>query len=609
MNKDAVKSEISLASPLSPSALFQFLSAQQGESGLKIREPFTKPVLKVRPKSQPISDEQRKAWAFHLGEMHQRQVGSAEAEKARASIDSLMKKEALKASVRTFMEPVVELMAAEQARLGKASSCVRRWLANERLVQELVTTTDDKNALPTKILDEKNALAFACRTLEKFKDSENGEIDLNGIRDQAYGIGHALTQDDLKQLHLARFLLLAHKDKLSDYIGPELPLLIELCIYAVGRTEEDYRTDAYAKSLCLNITKVLCARTDNEAYPIPQSPRTVAHRTGPHATLPVFADASDSNTSSARTVPEKGRADDILQRTGNDSSMTERSPEAARSLASSQGQPSPVSPYSPRARVPGLGERLLTAPASAAVMVEMQDRQRQKLTHSSTVNDSARARQDQDGHQHKSLNNEKRKLRRSMQYDAPPLEDADDDRIAREAQEPGEGMKKPNREFKERRKAQKTQRLSQPVGKELKALQQQPAASLKSQMEAGMDVNAAQQAIPDARVDNPLADKWDALESRLGSRFHAEGRAVVNKLLPHWKGVNLTKLDKTVFSSLVLTAGMSRKDRIALIDLRDALLADSLKGPQSVAAAVFPELLALVIHSIDAQRNLSKAKN
>src|SRR5690349_6774582 len=69
MDKSSPSKEMSLASPLSAGALYQFLSSQRADRGLKIKNAYTAPVLKTRDKAEPLSEEQRKAWTFYLKEI------------------------------------------------------------------------------------------------------------------------------------------------------------------------------------------------------------------------------------------------------------------------------------------------------------------------------------------------------------------------------------------------------------------------------------------------------------------------------------------------------------------------------------------------------------
>lgn len=624
MDKNSPSKEMSLAFPVSAGALYQFLSSQTTERGLKIKNPYTtKPVLTVREKPQPLSQKQRDAWAFHLKEIHQRQAGTNEAENAAALIESFLKADAAKATAGTLLGPVAALMKAEQVCIQKSSSVVRRWMANEQKVQEIATSTGENDGSAMQALQYKNALTLARQILGKFPDVQHGEINVELIRDSAYTLGSLLSKEDIQLLHKALFIVVKRSQELTDYIGPEVPLLMNLCMLAKGVSVEEYRAAYETKDLCSKVAAVLRARTDNEEYIVPASPRnlkaSVPSVTGYPATIVQTGNGSRMPAPSSRTVSSVSS-----QATDTDMSL-HTSPVANRSLP-----------------------RSVTEGTSAALVVELKGQQRQQLTHSATVAGGAspqqagdyspyrplQARQPSDPTEDKAAvtkrtgharsasstvtlteepvrrsNQEKRKLRRSMQYEAPPLEGADHDRKARHTEAGRDSTKKPDREFKEKRKEQKAQRLSQPVGQELKALQQQPVPALKSERKIPADVSATLDAIFAARGDNTFDEKWNALQSRLGSQLHAEGRAVVNKMLPYWKGVNLNKLDKTIYSSMVLAAGMSRKDRIALIDVRDALLADSLRSPQAVASAVFPELLVLVIHSIDAQRNLPQVKS
>lgn len=626
MDKNSPSKEMSLAFPVSAGALYQFLSSQTTERGLKIKNPYTtKPVLTVREKPQPLSQKQRDAWAFHLKEIHQRQVGTNEAENAAALIESFLKADAAKATAGTLLGPVAALMKAEQVCIQKSSSVVRRWMANEQKVQEIATSTGENDGSAMQALQYKSALTLARQILGKFPDVQHGEINVELIRDSAYTLGSLLSKEDIQLLHKALFIIVKRSQELTDYIGPEVPLLINLCMLAKGVSVEEYRGAYETKDLCSKVAAVLRARTDNEEYLVPASPRNLK-----------------------ASVPSVTGYPAMIVQTGNGSRMpapSSRTVSSVSSQAMDTGMSLHTSPVANRSL-----PRSVTEGTSAALVLELKGQQRQQLTHSATVAGGASPQQAGDYSPYRPLqprqpsdptkdnaaltkrtgharsasstvtlteepvrksNQEKRRLRRSMQYEAPPLEDAHHDRKARHTETGRDSTKKPDREFKEKRKEQKAQRLSQPVGMELKALQQQqqPISALKSERKIPADVNATLDAIFAARGDDTFDEKWNALQSRMGSQLQDEGRAVVDKMLRYWKGVNLDRLDKTIFSSLVLGAGMSRKDRTALIDVRDALLADFLRGPQAVAAAVFPELLVLVIHSIDAHRNLPKVKS
>ncbi|HEX8885766.1 MAG TPA: hypothetical protein VF797_14855 [Noviherbaspirillum sp.] len=628
MDKSSPSKEMSLASPLSAGALYQFLSSQRADRGLKIKNAYTAPVLKTREKSEHLNEEQRKAWAFYLKEIHQRQTGTEEAENASAQIESFLKSDAARATAGTLLGPVAALMKAEQVCIQKSSSTVRRWMANEQKVQEIAISTDERDANVGQITQYKNALTFARQMLARFPDFQHGEIDIELFRDRAYSLGSVLSENDMQHLQKARVIIAKRAQQLADYIGPEVPLLIELCMTAKGANLEDYRTADTTKNLCLELANKLRARTDNDEYVVPISPRSADKRTNLKASVPSITGYSA-----------------VIVHPGDDGHITAPSSRTSGSALSQQLPADaglPTSPVTKRSL-----PRSVTEGTSAALVVELKGQHKQQLAHSVTSTESTSPRQAGDyspyrplqlkqqasptgdaavstkatGHARSASNvatptqdavkkssKEKRKRHRSMQYEAP-LGDADHGRKHRHAEKErsSQGTEKPDRAYKEKRKAQETRRRSQPEGTELKALQQQPALALKSQMKKRTDIDATLDVFLAARGNNAIPGKWDALQGKLGSPLPADGRAVVNKMLPYWKGVDLHKLDKTLFSSLVLAAGMSRKDRTALKAVRDVLLADSLQGQQSVAAAVFPELLTLVIYSIDAHRNLPKA--
>src|SRR6476469_9099381 len=106
MDKNSPLKEMSLAFPLSAGALHQFLSSQRADRGLKIKNAYTAPVLKTRDKADLLSEEQRKAWTFYLREIHQRQTGTDEAEKANAQIESFLKSDGARATAGSLLGPV-----------------------------------------------------------------------------------------------------------------------------------------------------------------------------------------------------------------------------------------------------------------------------------------------------------------------------------------------------------------------------------------------------------------------------------------------------------------------------------------------------------------------
>lgn len=625
MDKNSPSKQLLLASPLSAGALYQFLSSQTAERGLKIKNPYTtKPVLTVREKSQPLSQKQRDAWAFHLKEIHQRQAGSDEAENADAQIESFLKSDASRATAGTLLGPVGALMKAEQVCIQKASSIVRRWMANEQKVQEIATWTDEKDASPVQATQYKNALTLARHKLGKFPDFQHGEINIELIRDSAHSLGSMLSENEIQDLQKARLIIAMRSQQLADYIGPEVPLLIELCMRAKGASLEEYRAAYETKDLCSKVAAALRARTDNEEYAVPPSPRNAEKRTNLKTSVPSIT----------------GHSAAIVQ-TGNGSHMAGLSP-GANSGAASQTMHTdmslPASPASNRSLL-----RSVTEGTSAALVVELKVQQRQQLAHSITVTGSTspqqagdyspyrplQARQKPDmtqdepdltkrtGHARsasstatrteepeKKSRQEKRKLHRSMQYTAPPFADFPEapEATDKEDQRAAASAKVEGLEYKTRKAAQKAQRLSQPSVQEMKALQE--SAHSKRQEKGREGLHTTEPASLTSQYNKALMKKWASLDGKLGPRFDPKARDAVNRLLPFCRELDLNQLDKAALLNVVTTAELSRKDRDALIQARDVLLADSLKGTEAVAANVFPELLSLLVFAIDALRGL-----
>ena len=163
-------------------------------------------------------------------------------------------------------------------------------------------------------------------------------------------------------------------------------------------------------------------------------------------------------------------------------------------------------------------------------------------------------------------------------------------------------VKKEGREYKMRRAAQEKQRLSQPSVQELKALRK--SSSSRKQEKASEELHTVGAASLAPQYNTALMKKWAVLNKKLGTQFDPKASDAVNRLLPFCHGLDLNQLDKAALSNVVEAAGLSRKDREALIQARNVLLVDSQKGTQAVAAAVFPELLALLVFTIDAHRAL-----
>jgi hypothetical protein len=642
MNKNSPSKEMSLAFPLSAGALHQFLSSQSTERGLKIKKAYTtKPVLTVREKSQPLSQKQRNAWAFHLKEIHQRQAGTDEAENADAQIESFLKSDAARATAGTLLGPVAALMKAEQVCIQKASSIVRRWMANEQNVQEIATSTDDKDASPVQAIQYKNALTLARQTLAKFPDFQHGEIDVELIRDSAYSIGSMLSKNEIQDLQKARLIIAKRSQQLADYIGPEVPPLIELCMCAKGFSLEEYRAAYATKDLCSQVAAALRARTDNEEYVVPPSPRNAEKGTNLKTSVPSIMGSSSGVVQAGRTMPEQESSRGISRQTGNDSRMTGPSPRTSSGAALQTVHTDTTSSASRGTSRPLI--RSVTEGTPAALVVELKSQQRQQLAHSVTVAASTspqqageyspyrplQAREKSDttqdepalkkraGHVRSASNTatqteepvkkssqEKRKLHRSMQYTAPPFLDSPDTPNAtdKEDRHAPASVKAKEREYKARRAAQKEQRLSQPSVQEMKALRQ--SSPSRKQEKASEEVHATGPARLTPQYNNALMKKWASLDGKLGPQFDPKARDAVKRLLPFCHSLDLDQLDKAALLNIVTTAELSRKDRDALIQARDVLLADSLKGTQAVAANVFPELLALLVFAIDALRAL-----
>ena len=319
VDKDVVKNKSFSIDPSNNAAsLHRFLCQHPKEAGVKIEGEYTAPVLKVRThEPRKLDADSRKAWSFYLYNMQQRLVGTPHAEKAKESIDALFKREPLKLSVGLLLGPLQHLMLAEQERLARSNSYVKRWLANEKTVLQLAVPVEAGDQFRQSDDRDKEALVTACTVLSRFSDCTDGEIDTDKIRREAYRIGHGLTEEDYKAIGRARISLLSRQAALADFIGPEAQLLISLCLTAYGKTEREFYSDDGAKGDISNIATALRARTDNNEYALPTSPRTVAERTVRRSSMPVFfaaettATASTTSTSAAlaRSTSDEGHVE------------------------------------------------------------------------------------------------------------------------------------------------------------------------------------------------------------------------------------------------------------------------------------------------------------
>jgi hypothetical protein len=427
----------------------------------------------------------------------------------------------------------------------------------------------------------------------------------------------------MQHLQKARVVIAKHSQQLADYIGPEVPLLIELCMKANGASVEQYRMANDTKVLCSSVATALRARTDNEEYIVPVSPRNTAKRAELKASVPFITGYSGA-----------------IGQTGNDSRMTAPSPRTSNNAPSQTLDADaglPTSPVTSRSL-----PRSLTDVASAAMVVELKGQQRQQLAHSVTVTESTSPRQDTNDSPYrpqprqqtsetgdqaalkkkkdhvrnvsniatdldepvKKSREEKRKLHRSMHYTTPPIFDFPDaSNVIRTEDKTALGsVKGEEREHKKRRAAQKELRLSQPSVKEMEVLKKSSLS--RKQEKASTELEMTGPAALPPQYNNALMKKWAALDQKLGTQFDPKARDAVSRLLTFCHGLDPNQVDKPALMDIVTAAEMSRRDRDALIQARNVLLADSLRGTQAVAATLFPELLSLLVFAIDAQRAL-----
>jgi hypothetical protein len=466
---------------------------------------------------------------------------------------------------------------------------------------------------------------LARQKLEKFPDFPHGEIDIESVRDTAYSIGYALSEEELNHLQKASFVLANRASQLSAYIGLEVAYLIKLCMAAYGLSPEEYRSDDGTKGLCSSVATALRARTDNEEYVVPLSPRSAERQTNLKTSVPALTSASAAIVQASRNMPEQDKLPGASTQNGDSSSLVGTSARSggSRSLGRSvtgassevmveelKAQQKRQLPYSMTlpARSPqqqqdaeyGSPYRPATAQQKPDSEQNLSDGKKASSHSRSVSNTAAHA-----GDAVKKSSQEKRKLHRSMQYAAPPRLDtpeADSDEQHFPASE-----KPAEREYKARRADQKAQRLSQPSVRELKEIRK--SSSSRKQEIAGEAINASGPASLAPQYDNALMDKWTILEQRLGLQFTTKAKDAVKRLLSFCQSLDLQQLDKAALSEVVVAAGLTKKDREALIQARNVLLADSQKGKQASAATIFPDLLALLVFAVDAHRSLIRAKS
>jgi hypothetical protein len=610
--------------PNSAGAVFQFLSKHPKKLGVKIEGAYTEPVLKVRQREpRELDEKSRNAWSFHLFNMQERLAGTPDAEKARVEIEALFRSNRLKLSVGTLLGLLPCLMKAEQARLAGANSYVRRWLANEKLVLQLVVPHDPANVDRIGASRDRNALTTACHVLSRFSDGENGEIDADKIRQEAYEIGRGLSMEDLNALSNARMKLIFNAPVLAEYIGPEAQLLLSLCLTANGKEKSEFLSDASTKTDVAMIVTVLKARTDTNEYQVPASPKSVAEHAPPRrGSMPVFYErettGNSASTSSTAALPTDQAVKDQtrtsppantppatpgrqLPDTDQDAQST-RTPGTPRGMAygraggsglnmhatihqlqnlhrqeaetatASQGPLSAPPPGPP----PATPRSQAYPPSSAASVSATSDSSTAGATASSRSSGSQR----------------KEKIDRASPHSSRQKSDGSDGSSHRSAR------LKPSRRVKSMEAAQPGS--SEPADQKALTEARDAARALK-----------ADQIKP--RSDSAIYKKWEAAEQLLQSVLTLETSMAMRRLVSFCHEVKFEPgLERPSLDRVIRALRPQVKERNAFIAVRDILLAETRGAAAAAVTGRFPELLSLLVFALDAEhawRRDHKAKS
>jgi hypothetical protein len=608
--------------PNSPAALHQFLSQYPNDLGVKLEGAFVAPVVKVRTHEPKKLDAQsREVWSFYLLNMQQRLAGTEHAQLARDAVQSLLKTEPLKLSVGKLLGPLKHLMDAEQERLSSANSFVRRWVAKEKLVLQIAVPHDHdaSDANRKKENREREAIMTACSVLSKFKGCEDGDIDTARIRDEAYAIGHDLSKADVDALCSARMNLMLKMEALGGSIGPEVPLLISLCIAASDKTESEFRSDESTKRDVFNIMRALKARSDIDEYHTPTPPGTVADRKVRRLSMPVFAapettasnTLNTSNTSTTSTplttprrlTPEKGAA-------VTDTAPPAKSlPSTPRRDLSGSNQGGQFTPFSPSSSTPAdsvtYGRNAGSGLNMGAAITELKSRQK---TTAGASGDNAWVNAEPGSppvtprvvSRETSLASASANISSSAGSTSSPktpsgrkrLDDASRSDAIRQKSD-GDDML-----LRQPKRAKPPKRRVKSMESRLPDAADQTA--LDTARTAARTLNAD---MLKALTDTAIYKKWVAAEQQLHADLAPEASKAVGRLISYCHKVKLEQGEEQASLDRVInTLRPQVKEVRAFIVVRDLLLAESRGQAGTKAASAFPELLSLLVFAIDAER-------
>lgn len=630
VDKDvAIKRSLSIDPPNSAGAVYQFLSSHPKKQGVKIEGAYRAPVLKVRKQApRELDSESRKAWSFYLYNMQERLAGAEHADTARQEIELLFRADRLKLSVGKVLGVLRPLMEAEQAQLAGANSYVKRWLAHEKAVLQLAVPHDPGNEYLTEEARQRGDFVTACKVLSRFTDCENGEIDTDKIRDEAYKIGYGLSREEVSSISFVQMKLNVLAATLGDYIGPEARMLLNLCIAAHGKTETEYRQDTDTKQTVSNIALALQARTPTNEYQMPTSPRTVAERAAPRRnSMPVFyvpeTTATSATTSSTSPSPRPEKGGDETRKTPPPKSPP-ATPRRGSPESDQNGQSAPV-PVTPGAKT--YGRTAVPDLNMGAAMQELKSRQAlendaatasqsplsvppgpppvtprsQAFPPSSAAGSSTAA----DSSTTLLVSSKTPSSRKRMEK-----VDRSDPHSFRQKSDGSESLSHRARPPKSSRRV-KSMVSAQPGSAEFTDAADQKALS---------DARDAARALKDdqikPRFNTDFYNKWMAVEKQLDTALTPVTAAAVQRLILYCHEVRFEPgSERNSLDRVIKTVHPTIKERNAYIAVRDMLLAEARRAAATGTTSItdsFPELVSLLVFAVDAEsawRQGHKAKS
>jgi hypothetical protein len=631
------------ATPLSgnASSLYQFLSGQPRNYGvsMQVEASSKEPMLKVREKGpKPIRKEADNDLLLHLEGLCRKLAELDDAKSAAKDINALLAQEKLKLSVGMLIDPLAKLSKAEQAFFAQCSSFVRRWIAHESDVQRIVNSSADHgDEAGEKAKRNKESLAVACRLLAKFSNtnSVNGEIDTDVIMKDAFAIGRALTREEVDCLGIARFLTNVNSAALKNYIGPEVTLLLDLCLQASAKTQEDeFRKDDQTKKLVAGITQAMCARTDNDEYHVPASPRSVAQHSHARSGIPVFRALPDSAVTETGQLPSPESLDK------EDAQRTPRKidPVPMPALSASFPASSQIHSSTGQADKPPVSPRVLGVDMSAT-MREMRERKpRPSLRKVKTVNDAQASTDAMTEPASSALSvanvgrpdagaisgtSPRRKQLNASMRGGTPLEDGtkgEQGHKASEASKPEIGSRAREATRKARQGNKTTEdeapqekrvtrrpvpasrrqpRTSQPESLDLKKIFETP------EFQQGWEQVKSLPPHPEpgrlqSRTDSELYKQWTAAEEKELFFLTDDYKKAVRKFLSycHSIGQDPDGLEPAL-KQVMHSARLNRAEMKALLAVRNLIIKDLQQGSHSRIGQIGPRLLQLLVFLVD----------